>query len=104
MPAEIIGSVVAEVGGQVLGVVVDSAVELIASNLFRGWLARYFHGIGRRLIAVATLGRVRIPSSLRVIPKGTQPEPMASDWIALWVGLIVWVLLAGLVIGSMILW
>jgi hypothetical protein len=101
---EIIGEVMAKVAGQVVGVVVDSAVELIASDLFRGWLARYFHGIGRRLIAAVTLGRVRIPSSLRVVPIGTQPKPTASDWIALGVGVIVWLLAAGLVIGSMILW
>lgn len=101
---EIIGEVVAKVAGQAVGVVVDSAVELISSDLFRGWLARYFHGIGRRLIAVATFGRVKIPSSLRVVPKGAQPKPMVWDWIALWVGVIVWLLSAGLVIGSMILW
>lgn len=101
---EIIGEAVATVAGQAVGVAVDSAVGLITSNLFGGWLARYFHGIGRRLVAVATLGRVQIPSSLRTVVKGQRPKPTISDWIALWVGVAVWLLSAGLVIGSMILW
>lgn len=101
MPVEVIIEAVTE---HFIGPAVEAAVDLVASNLFRSWLARYFHGIGRRLIAVATLGKKQIPSSLRIVPKGTQPKPRPSDWLALWVGLMVWTLCAGLTIGALIIW
>ena len=37
-----------------------------------------------------TLGYVRIPSSLRMVPKGTKPRPTAQDWAALIVGILTW--------------
>lgn len=101
---EIIGTVVAEAAGQFVGAVVETAVDVATSSVFRGWLARYFHGIGRRLIAIATLGRKRIPSSLRIVPKGTTPKPRASDWLALWVGLVAWAVFAGLAVGAFLIW
>jgi hypothetical protein len=88
MPIEEIVSAVAEVVVEHVG---GSLVEYGAQFLFSGSGGRYFHGIGRRVIALATLGRTRIPSSLRIVPKGTKPKPRRSDWAALFVGIFVWV-------------
>jgi hypothetical protein len=80
-----------EVAGEVLGFVGRLAVEAAADHIFSRHTARFFHGVGRRLIAVATLGKVRIPSSLRDVVDGQQPKPRASDWVALGIGILVWV-------------
>ena len=77
------GAVVRDAGG----FVVDLAFEYV----FSGYTARFFHGLGRRSIAVATWGRIRIPSSLRTVPDGVRPRPRRSDWLALWIGVAVWV-------------
>ncbi|WP_242127632.1 hypothetical protein [Sphingobium sp. Sx8-8] len=81
-----VGEVVVHVAGAVLrqagGLVADLALDYIFSR----HTPRLFHGIGRRTIAIATLGRKRIPSSLRVVPRGMKPRPRRNDWLALWVG------------------
>jgi len=86
-----IGEAAAEAAGAVVrhagGFVVDLAFEYV----FSGYTARFFHGLGRRSIAVATWGRIRIPSSLRTVPDGVRPRPRRSDWLALWIGVAVWV-------------
>ena len=53
-------------------------------------------------IAIATLGRKRIPSSLRVVPKGMVPRPRRSDWLALWVGVATSIALVAAVIYTAI--
>ncbi|MFX4087799.1 hypothetical protein ACKU27_22190 [Sphingobium yanoikuyae] len=86
MPVDEIGEIAFRAAGfvarEAAGLVVDIAVDYIFSR----HTPRLFHAIGRRTIAIATLGRKRIPSSLRVIPKGMVPRPRRSDWLALWVG------------------
>lgn len=67
------------------GFIVDLA------NAFSGYTARFFHGLGRRSIAVATWGRIRIPSSLRTVPCGVRARPPRSDWLALWIGVAIWI-------------
>ncbi|MFZ2995726.1 hypothetical protein [Sphingobium sp.] len=83
--------------GEVLGVVVRHAggfmVDMAAQHIFSRYTARFFHGVGRRVIAVLTLGRKRIPSSLRMVPKGAKPKPRGSDWLALWTGIAFWIAL-----------
>lgn len=74
---------------QVGGLVVDLTVD----HVFSRHSARFFHGVGRRLIAVATIGRLRIPSSLRVVPKGQSARPHVSDWLALGIGVLGWIAL-----------
>jgi hypothetical protein len=86
-----------EVIGDLLGRFAGLAVETVAEHIFSSNTARFFHGVGRRLIATATFGRKRIPSSLRVIPKGSSPKPRTSDWLALWVGIVAWVGAGGVV-------
>lgn len=66
-------------------------VDLTVSHIFSGPTARFFHGMGRRAVAVATLGRWRIPSSLRRVPRGTRPRPRRSDWMALVIGVMLWI-------------
>ena len=89
MVDEIVGEAASFLFRQVGGL----AVELTVNNVFSRHTARFFHGVGRRLIAVATFGAKRIPSSLRVVPKGSHPKPRRSDWLALWVGILSWVAL-----------
>jgi hypothetical protein len=67
------------------------AVSEFPQLIFNRHVARYFHGIGRRLIALLTLGKVRIPSSLRIVPDGQAPKPRRNDWIALGVGIGTWI-------------
>lgn len=69
------------------------AIDLTVDHIFSRHTARFFHGVGRRVIAVATLGGKRIPSSLRTVPKGVHAKPRASDWLALWVGIVFWIAL-----------
>ncbi len=83
MPAdELLGEAVSFVG--------RVAVEFTAEFIFSKHGARYFHSIGRFAIAAVTFGGKRIPSSLRVIPKGTKPKPTPSDWVALFTGIGIW--------------
>jgi hypothetical protein len=58
--------------------------------VFNKYVARYFHGVGRHVIMLLSLGFVRIPSSLRMVPKGMKPKPTAQDWIALIAGILTW--------------
>jgi hypothetical protein len=88
MPVDEIAEVMLEYAARPL-------VEYGSQFLFSGTGGRYFHGIGRRFIAVVTFGRKRIPSSLRIVPKGTKPKPRRSDWIALFGGITVWLAAAG---------
>lgn len=82
------------VGGAVIrhagGLVVDLTVE----HVFSGYTARFFHGVGRRTLALVTIGRWRIPSSLRTVPVGARARPRRNDWIALGVGVAIWGALA----------
>lgn len=87
--AEAVGEVAGAVLQQAGGVVVDVVIE----GIFAGGTARFFHGVGRRAIALTTLGKVRIPSSLRVVPRSSRAAPRRSDWIALWVGIAIWITL-----------
>jgi hypothetical protein len=75
----------AELGAELVFRAVGTVPELI----FNRHVARYFHGIGRRVIAILTLGQIRISSSLRVATEGTKPEPTIADWISLIVGITV---------------
>jgi hypothetical protein len=94
-PDEAVGDAIAFVG--------RVAVELTAEFIFSRHGARYFHGIGRRVIAVVTLGRKRIPSSLRQVPKGSMPKPRSSDWLALFVGIGTFIAaIAGVVASFMV--
>ncbi|SEJ04809.1 hypothetical protein SAMN05518849_102323 [Sphingobium sp. AP50] len=88
-----IGEVVVDVAGVVLRHAGGLVVDLTVDHVFSRHTARFFHGVGRRLIAVATLGRKRIPSSLRAVPRGARARPRRSDWLALWVGIIGWIAL-----------
>jgi hypothetical protein len=83
-----------EIVGEALSFVGEVAVRFTMEQVFSGHTARFFHGFGRRIIALTTLGQIRIPTSLRESPKGTRPKPRRSDWIALWVGVLVWASLA----------
>jgi hypothetical protein len=94
-PDEAVGEAVAFVG--------RVAVELTAEFIFSRHGARYFHGIGRRVIAVATLGGKRIPSSLRQVPKGARPKPRRSDWWALFVGIGTFVAAIAAVIAGFVI-
>lgn len=93
MPVDEIGEVAVNLVAAAVrhggGLVVDLTVD----HVFSRHTARFFHGIGRRVIAVATFGRVRIASSLRVVPKGRSARPERSDWLALWIGILSWVVL-----------
>jgi hypothetical protein len=82
MPADALFEIVAEVGLR--------AVANVPELLFNKYVARYFHGVGRHVIMLLTLGYVRIPSSLRIVPKGTRPKPTVQDWIALITGILTW--------------
>lgn len=77
---------VAEFAAQVAFRVVVNVPELI----FNRYVARYFHGVGRYTLMGVTLGMLRIPSSLRMVPEGTKPRPTGRDWFALFVGIITW--------------
>lgn len=81
-----VGEIVADVAGAVLRQAGGMVVEVAFDTIFSRHTPRLFHGIGRRTIAIATLGRKRIPSSLRIVPKGMKPRPRRNDWLALWVG------------------
>ncbi|BBD01206.1 MULTISPECIES: hypothetical protein [Sphingobium] len=94
MPIDEVIEAIAFTGRLVVGAVdALQAVGMVAEHIFSGHTARFFHGVGRRVIAVATFGTKRIPSSLRVVPKGSHPKPRRSDWLALWVGILFWVAL-----------
>ncbi len=94
MPIDEIVEAIAFTGRLVVGAVEAlNAVGMVAEHVFSGHTARFFHGVGRRVIAVATFGTKRIPSSLRVVPKGSHPKPRRSDWLALWVGILSWITL-----------
>ncbi|BBF68525.1 MULTISPECIES: hypothetical protein [Sphingomonadaceae] len=88
-----IGEVVVDVAGAVLRHAGGFVVDLTVDHVFSRHTARFFHGVGRRLIAVVTVGRCRIPSSLRTVPKGVSARPRRSDWLALWVGILSWIAL-----------
>lgn len=89
-----LGEVVAEAAGAVVqvagGFIADLAVAYVFSHVFSGNTARFFHSLGRRVIAIATGGRIRIPSSLRTVPRGVRARPRRSDWLALWTGVAIW--------------
>ena len=85
-----LGEVVAEAAGAVVQTAGSFMVDLASAYVFSAYTARFFHGLGRRAIAVATWGRIRIPSSLRSVPRGARPRPRRSDWLALWLGVAIW--------------
>jgi hypothetical protein len=79
----------------------DELVEIAAKVAFRvalnvpelvfnKYVARYFHGVGRHVIMLATFGKLHIPSSLRMVPEGTKPKPTARDCVALFAGILTW--------------
>lgn len=84
-----------DVAGEAAELVIRHAggmiVEVTVNHIFSRHTARFFHGVGRRVIAVATIGKKRIPSSLRAAPKGIHPRPRRSDWLALWTGVLSWI-------------
>lgn len=86
-----VGEIVADAAGAVMQTAGSFVVDLALSYVFSGYTARFFHGLGRRAIAVVTLGRIRISSSLRTAPRGVRPRPRRSDWLALWIGVAIWV-------------
>lgn len=88
-----IGEVVVDAAGLVLRHAGGLVVDLTVDHVFSRHTARFFHGVGRRLIAVATLGGKRIPSSLRTVRRGVSARPRRSDWLALWVGVVSWIAL-----------
>lgn len=88
-----IGEVVVDAAGVVLRHAGGLVVDLTVDHVFSRHTARFFHGVGRRVIAVATMGGKRIPSSLRTVPKGVHARPRRSDWLALWVGILFWIAL-----------
>ncbi len=92
-----------EFAGRLAINVAGSAIELAYEFIFSKYGARYFHGIGRHVIAVVTLGQKRIPSSLRQFPKGSVPKPKSSDWLALYVGIATFVAAAGAVIFAFLI-
>ena len=85
-----LGEVVAEASGAVMQTAGGFIADIALGYVFSGYTARFFHGVGRRSIAIATLGRIRIPSSLRTAPRGVRPRPRRSDWLALWIGVAIW--------------
>ncbi|MCP1469960.1 hypothetical protein J3E64_001647 [Sphingobium sp. OAS761] len=85
-----LGEVVIDVAGAVLRHAGGYVVDVTVDHIFSRHTARFFHGVGRRTIAVGTLGRVRVASSLRTVPRGMAARPRRSDWLALWVGILVW--------------
>jgi len=102
MPVDEIGEVVVNLAGVVVRQAGGLVIDLTVEHVFSGHSARFFHGVGRRLIRMTTLGGIRIPSSLRTVPKGADARPRRSDWVALWIGVFVWIIifLAIGVIGS----
>lgn len=88
-----LGEVVVDVAGAVFRHAGGLVVDLTVDHIFSRHTARFFHGVGRRVIAILTLGRIRIPSSLRAVPRGVSARPRRSDWLALWVGILFWVAL-----------
>ncbi|WP_298399890.1 hypothetical protein [Sphingobium sp.] len=88
-----IGEVVVDVAGVVIRQAGGLVVDLTVDHVFSRHTARFFHGVGRRVIAVATLGGKRIPTSLRTVPRGARARPRRSDWLALWVGILSWIAL-----------
>ena len=74
------------------------AVVNVPELVFNKYVARYFHSVGRYTIVLGTLGFVRIPSSLRMVPQGTRPKPTLQDWLALLIGIAVWCGVAALVV------
>ena len=105
-----IDDAIGEAVGEVVGAVVQHAggfvVDVVVAGIFSGGTARFFHGVGRRAIGAVTLGRVRIPSSLRMVPRGVRVRPRRSDWLALWIGIALWVgLFAAVCVPlAMLLW
>lgn len=101
-----IGEAVSEVAGAVIQHAGGFVVDVVIGGIFAGSTARFFHGVGRRAIAAMTLGRVRIASSLRAVPRGVLIRPRRSDWLALWTGIALWVALfvAICVPLGMVLW
>ena len=81
------GEMIGEVAGFTVRLVANVGVELI----FNKYVARYFHGVGRHVLMVATFGKLRIPSSLRAVHAGQKPKPYALDWLALVIGVTTWV-------------
>jgi hypothetical protein len=90
MPAEALFEIAAEVG-------LRAVANVVPELLFNKYVARYFHGVGRHVIMLLTLGYVRIPSSLRIVPRGTKPKPTVQDWIALIAGILTWSAMAAAV-------
>jgi hypothetical protein len=88
-----LGEVVVDVAGAVFRHAGGLVVDLTVDHIFSRHTARFFHGVGRRVITILTLGRTRIPSSLRTVPKGVSARPRRSDWLALWVGILFWIAL-----------
>lgn len=82
MPIDDIMDAVAFAGRATVGVVNGlAAAETIFPHIFSGHSARFFHDVGRRLLAILTLGGVRIPSSLRLVPVASNPnrvDPIGS--------------------------
>jgi hypothetical protein len=83
MPAE-------EIGEFVINMAANVVIEFVPQLVFNRFVARYFHGIGRHAIALASFGQWRIPSSLRVVAPGAKAKPNGQDWFALCVGIVVW--------------
>jgi hypothetical protein len=94
------GDDAAEFAGRVALMAAGTVFDLTSAFIFSKYGARYFHGIGRRVIAVITLGTKRIPSSLRQVPTGSIPKPRGYDWLALYVGIGTFVAAAGGVITT----
>lgn len=86
-----------EIAELAVKVAFNVAVEFVPQLIFNKYVARYFHGVGRFVIMALSLGFWRIPSSLRVVQKGTKAKPTAQDWIALLVGIATWTASAVLV-------
>lgn len=94
---EIAGAIAAEVAGKVVGTFAEASVQLI----FNKYVARYFHGVGRHVLMAITFGKLRIPSSLREVPKGVKPKPTGLDWLALFVGVVTWGTAVAVVVTSL---
>jgi hypothetical protein len=88
-----IGEVVVDAAGAVLRHAGGFVVDVTVDHIFSRHTARFFHGVGRRAIRLGTLGQVHIPSSLRAVPSGEAVRPKASDWVALWTGVLLWIAL-----------
>ncbi len=67
----------------------QAVVNTVPELIFNRHVARYFHGVGRRAIAVLSLGTIRIESSLRIIPIGEEAKPKGADWAALILGVLI---------------